>query len=295
MAPTDTKTILIALVVLGALPVRAQVPSNSRFGNGDFMPLAPIPRTGEPIAPFFEGWYRNADGTFTLSMGYFNLNGAETLDIPIGPDNWIEPAEFNGPQPTHFPADTRRDRGVFHVTVPADWEDGPQRLVWTLTANGKTNHVEARVGWEPLQLDYGPRAMGSIPPMLKFDPDGAAGQHIQGIWSEPRTASVAEPMTLTLWGDEVSERYEHDQVNTDVYLTVRWFKHRGPAGEVHFEQERVRIEGGHGSAVTTVTFTEPGEYVLRARVDNWNANDSSGGDQCCWTNAYVPVTVTPGQ
>jgi hypothetical protein len=50
-----------------------------------------------------------------------------------------------------------------------------------------------------------------------------------------------------------------------------------------------------GQATTTAIFTEPGEYVLRARVDNWGANDSSGGDQCCWTNAYVPVTVTAGQ
>ena len=39
-------------------------------------------------------------------------------------------------------------------------------------------------------------------------------------------------------------------------------------------------------------FGEPGEYVLRARIDNWDANDSTGGDQCCWTNAYVRVTVT---
>jgi len=28
------------------------------------------------------------------------------------------------------------------------------------------------------------------------------------------------------------------------------------------------------------------------RVDNWDANDSTGGDQCCWTNGYVRVRVT---
>ena len=53
------------------------------------------------------------------------------------------------------------------------------------------------------------------------------------------------------------------------------------------------VEGGTGEATATVVFSEPGEYVLRARVDNWDANDSTGGDQCCWTNAYVRVTVNP--
>jgi hypothetical protein len=39
------------------------------------------------------------------------------------------------------------------------------------------------------------------------------------------------------------------------------------------------------------TFSEPGEYMLRAQVDNFRAPDSSSGDQCCWTNGYVRVTV----
>ena len=285
--------LLLALVASTAVPALAQVPSNSRYGNGQFMPLAPIPEKGEPVAPFFEGWYRNPDGTFTFSFGYFNLNGNQTLDIPIGPNNRIEPAEYDGVQPTHFPADTRRDRGVFHVTVPASWEESQQRVVWTITANGKTESVPARVGYSALQLDYGPRAMGSVPPLVRFAPDGEAGQHLQGIWSDPMAATVGEPMLLTLWGEEISERLEHDQVNTDVYLTVTWFKHQGPAADVQFAPDIVQVQHGQGRATTNVTFTAPGEYVLRARVDNWNANDSSGGDQCCWTNAYVPVTVSP--
>ena len=42
----------------------------------------------------------------------------------------------------------------------------------------------------------------------------------------------------------------------------------------------------------TVTFDQPGEYLLRVQ-----ANDESGeggaGFQCCWTNTYVKVTVRP--
>ncbi|MCY4574389.1 MAG: hypothetical protein OXF01_16525 [Gemmatimonadetes bacterium] len=257
------------------------------------LPLAPILPSGDEVAPFFEGWYRNDDGTFTLSFGFFNLNSEQVLDIPLGPDNFIEPAEFDGMQPTHFPVRPRRDRGVFHVTVPASYADGEQAVVWTITANGHRNATPGRVGITALQLDYGPRAMGSVSPVVRFGgPGGPAGQHIQGVWGEPRTAKAGEPLTLTLWTEEVSVRAPEDMVNAVVHVGVSWFKHQGPAGRVSVDPGRVTVVGGTGEATAIVAFSEPGEYVLRARVDNWSANDSTGGDQCCWTNAYVRVTVT---
>lgn len=257
------------------------------------LPLAPILPKGDEVAPFFEGWYRNDDGTFTLSFGFFNLNTEQILDIPVGADNFVEPAEFDGMQPTHFPVRPRRDRGVFSVTVPASYGDGEQTVVWTITANGYTNATPGRVGVTALQLDYGPRAMGSVPPLARFSPDGPQGQHVQGVWSEPRTAKVGEPLPLTLWTEEVSVRAPEDMVNATVNVAVTWFKHQGPAAAVSFDPVRIVVEGGSGETATSAVFSEPGEYVLRARIDNWDANDSTGGDQCCWTNAYVRVTVTP--
>ena len=271
------------LAVILALPLEAQQVQR--------LPLAPIPPTGEPVAPFFEGWYRNSDGTFTLSYGFFNLNTEEVLDIPLGPDNFIEPAEFDGDQPTHFPVRPRRDRGIFSVTVPESYADTSRRVVWTITANGVTYSTPARVGVDALQLDYGPRAMGSVPPLVRFTEDGEVGQHLQGVQAEPRTTAVGDPLTLTLWASEVSERSPDDNVNSDVEVTVTWFKHQGPASEVIFEPREITVPGT-GEATTLVTFTGPGEYLLRARVDNFGANDSTGGDQCCWTNGYVAVTVT---
>ena len=41
-------------------------------------------------------------------------------------------------------------------------------------------------------------------------------------------------------------------------------------------------------AETTVTFTEPGEYLLRVPA---NDRSGGGGSQCCWTNAFVRVNV----
>ena len=43
---------------------------------------------------------------------------------------------------------------------------------------------------------------------------------------------------------------------------------------------------------TTVTFDQPGDYLIRVRADNFGRIDSTAGDQCCWTNGYVKVTVT---
>ena len=277
---------LVTLAVLTAAPLVAQ--------RAQRLPLAPRLPKGDQVAPFFEGWLRNTDGTFSFSFGYFNLNTEQILDIPIGSDNFIEPAEFNGNQPTHFPVQPRRDRGVFSVTVPASYGDGRQRVVWTITSNGKTYSVPAKVGVSALQIDYGPKAMGSVAPLVRIPPDGPEGESIQGVRSQPRTVAVGTPLTLMVWASEISERSPDDVVNRDgVSLALTWTKHQGPAAEVVFEPRRVTIEEGTGEATITATFSEAGEYLLRVRVDNFAANDSTGGDQCCWTNGYVPVTVTP--
>jgi hypothetical protein len=98
------------------------------------LPLEPIRDVGQGVTAAYEGWYRNADGTFSLLVGYFNRNRKEALDIPIGPNNRIEPGGPDLGQPTHFL--TRRQWGVFTITVPADF--GDKKIVWTLTANGRT-------------------------------------------------------------------------------------------------------------------------------------------------------------
>src|SRR6267143_1739569 len=49
---------------------------------------------GQSILPHYEGWVQNPDGSFDMSFGYLNQNWQEELDIPIGPDNNIEPEPF---------------------------------------------------------------------------------------------------------------------------------------------------------------------------------------------------------
>lgn len=55
------------------------------------VPLGPVGRTGQTLTPAYEGWYPNHDGTLSVSFRYFNRNYDEEMDIPIGPDNVVEP------------------------------------------------------------------------------------------------------------------------------------------------------------------------------------------------------------
>ena len=114
-----------------------------RFHNAPAIAYAPqlpteLPSTkfssGQNIVPYFEGWIRNADGTFDLVFGYFNRNWQEELAIPAGPENVVEPGPADRGQPTYFLP--RRQRWVFRIRVPKDF--GKQVVTWTITARGRT-------------------------------------------------------------------------------------------------------------------------------------------------------------
>ena len=95
--------------------------------------------SGQTLNPAYEGWLPNADGSFTLVFGYMNSNWQQEFDIPVGPQNAIEPGGPDQGQPTHFYP--RRNPFLFSIRVPADF--GTKELIWTLTANGKTEKAYA--------------------------------------------------------------------------------------------------------------------------------------------------------
>ncbi len=90
------------------------------------------------VAPVYEGFDRNDDGSFNMWFGYMNRNFEEELDLPIGDANAFEPGGDRG-QPTHFT--TRRHKDVFFVTVPKEFAN--KQLVWKLTTHGHTEQVVA--------------------------------------------------------------------------------------------------------------------------------------------------------
>jgi hypothetical protein len=285
------------VLLIGASPLGAQ---SSR-------PLAPLPADGGlRVAPFFDGWYENPDGTVTLSFGYSNLNRHEVVEIPLGPDNFVAPKEYDGRQPTSFPpvapdsgdaaaaGRRERERGVFTVIVPAGFKGD---VVWTLRHRGQTYSVPGRTKTGAYQLRW-PMAMGSVPPLLRFKPGGPAGRGPAGIHADLVKATVGSPLSLTILAADDSVREKEPvtvasrRESKTGAINVTWFKHSGP-GPVVFSPAKEPIAQLEGTATTAATFTQPGEYVIRVRADNFGRLDTSAGNQCCWTNGYVKVTVTP--
>ena len=70
---------LAAAVLFGSHPLVAQLQR----------PLTPLPPGGLRVAPFFDGFYRNPDGSATFSFGYSNLNLTDTIEIPVGPASYL--------------------------------------------------------------------------------------------------------------------------------------------------------------------------------------------------------------
>ena len=101
--------------------------------------------SGQAVSPAYEGWIYNADGTVTMYFGYMNTNWLQEFDVPVGPDNAIEPGGPDQGQPTHFYP--RRSPFLFTIKVPKDLSS--KELVWTLTTNGKTERAYAS-----LKTDY---------------------------------------------------------------------------------------------------------------------------------------------
>lgn len=301
-----TGALAVVLVGLTAAPLYAQLPSHLR----DY-PLATRGNSGEPVAPMFNGWIANGDGSVQMIFGFANLNREDIVDIPLGPNNHIEPAQFDGDQPTHFPVYNRRgftgiqERGTFAVTVPA--EMAGTEVVWTLASGGQTYSVPGRATSTAYEMSHGERALGTLKPAIRFNVSGPEANDVEGIYASRVTTSVGDPVTLSAYVQDRGNRADYDDVDQLLFpLGTEWVLHQGPAVpdiELASITGRERAaEGGESGAsgsngwievTTQATFPEPGDYVVRLRVDNFTAPDSQFDNVCCWSNAYVPVTVTP--
>lgn len=273
--------VFIAALTITLLPAQQQ------------LRLEPPHDFGQSVTPAFEGWFANADGTYSILYGYFNRNMKQELDIPIGPDNKIEPGGPDQGQPTHFL--TRRQWGAFTVTVPKDF--GSNKVTWTITANGVTTMIPA--GLDPLwELSPFKDAGGNTPPFIGFSQQGPFVQGPRGQ-SETLSATVGVPLPLPLWVADDASLIPGAARPSTPPIIVTWNKFRGP-GTVQFAAEQPSIENVefaapaqtkvHGKAVSTATFSEPGEYILHVVANDWTG-EGGRGFQCCWSNAQVKVSV----
>jgi len=265
----------MSLALLLAASVGAQVtPFSDRVFNEQV-----LRRSGQPVIPLFEGYYPNPDGTYEICFGYFNLNTEEDVDIPLGPDNMIEPAEFDGMQPTHFDrvpaANYRRRFCVFTVNVPADF--GEREVRWTLNTHGEAITTPGKVLLPYFLDEPNSGGRGIIAPVLRFEEDGPEFKGRTGFTGERLTVAVGDPLTLSVWVDHPDDR-----------SWVAWTLHQG-AGRVTFAESEMWVPKAEGVSTTTARFGEPGEYLIR--VQAIDSPTSSFEFHCCWTNGYIPVTV----
>jgi hypothetical protein len=66
-------------------------------------------------------------------------------------------------------------------------------------------------------------AMGSVPPLLRFQPDGTSGRGPAGIQGPPLEAKVGAPLELTLWlTDDAVHEKEPIPVGTAGLLREGW-------------------------------------------------------------------------
>ncbi len=283
-------------------PLAAQVPMDPRGQgaynqeNADWSPMM-LRDSGRPIVPVFEGWWQNEDGTYTLVFGYASFNKAQAYDIPLGPDNFIEPSEFDGVQPTHFNAIhpvIRRPWGAFTITVPEDF--GDQRVVWTLRHEGveysTPGHVTAPAyiitdkihdARYRAALDGATQGdvIGAYAPEVRFDSSGSGGTGLMGVRTGPLSARVGEALPVTASVD----------IGTRPEAWFWWVHYSGP-GEVSFSpgEGQIPLMDGKGEFSTDIRFSEPGRYVLLLQaIENLR---NTFEYHCCWTNGYVEVNVT---
>jgi hypothetical protein len=231
--------------------------------------------SGQGVAPVYEGFDINPDGSFNMWFGYMNRNYEEAIELPVGADNAFEPGGDRG-QPTHFTP--RRHKDVFSVRVPKDY--GEQTLVWTLRAHGEVQKVVATL--KPVwQIDRLRTTRGGNSEKISSNlPPSVTVQAASSRLEQPG----ATTLTVSATDDGLPQRR-----GQPVGMTVLWAKYRGP-GTVTFDAPEAKLAAGRSS--TIASFSAPGEYILQAVIDD-GSGESAGnfGYHCCWTNAQLTVTV----
>ena len=242
---------------------------------------------GQAVVPYFEGWIRNRDGTFDLVFGYFNRNYQQEFAIPVGPDNKVEPAGLPAGPPTYFLP--RRQRFLFRLRVPADF--GTKEVVWTLTANGRTERgygslqpaqeITERVvmtngNFDPGHDDPNQAPTITIAPIPRNVVVGSAVTLTASVVDDglpkPRAAAPAPPPTA---GGRIIA-----QVNTSAQrargLTVSWLEYRGPGKVTFGAAGPTPVANGEG----TVNARFCSGRLRADRIDNRRADFDEGQGQC---------------
>jgi hypothetical protein len=197
------------------------------------------------VYPSFEGWEPNTDKSVNLVFGYMAEipvpDGA--VDIPVGPDNHMDPGPDGGQPETFYP---RRQKDVFKIRVPADFAG---KITWTIAFRGETQKATGSLN--PIYALGGDTEFGPATPSGTMTIDAGADQTV----TLPATATLKAAVS-----DKRSAPAAGRQLRSPV---VSWRKYRGP-GTIVFAPPSAAVV--NGSAVTAATFNAPGSYMVQAVV-----------------------------
>ena len=254
------------------------------------LPLQPARDAGQSVTAAFEGWYQNpgrhlhAAGRLLQSQHQADARhsrrteqphrarrprlraahalpaaaavGRLTIKVPEGFRRQATHLDHRRQRPDHHAAD-RRDQGL------------PDRAVQGSRAGQRA--AEDSVRSEGAGVSRGRRS----------------------ALARRSTGTVGQPVTL--------ERHRHrrradndpdliaDSVEAAADQRVRGASTAASATS-RFASARPSVDKD-GKVTTTATFSQPGDYILRAQVND-RSGEGGGGFQCCWTNAHVKVTIT---
>ena len=276
----------------------------SAWAGGDAGHAQTLHRFGQSVQPVYEGWTQNPDGSFTMWFGYLNRNYEEEPHVPVGAGNGFAPGAADRGQPTHFY--TRRQNFAFGVTVPADW--GDKDLVWTLTANGTTYQAvgslwetwvldegvwranrgagtSGRYGGEeqtnrrPRVAIVGDRQVSATVGSALVLTATASDDGLPGPQNR-RPPGTYDPLPNDLptiggrhsgagsgIGGPTDQNIVKVRNTYETGLAITWLHYRGP-GRVTFSPMVTPVQPVDGQATTTVQFSEPGTYTIRAAADD---------------------------
>jgi hypothetical protein len=215
-----------------------------------FGPWVPTSRAqqNQPIYPVYDGFLKNADGSYTLSFAYFSHN-ADVVTIPPGTTNGFAPAPGDRMQPTVFKPGHWRFQCVMVVGPEFDG-----KMKWTLTYAGTTTGTSERMLQSNWNLVEGAAELGKID--FAKVPRGVClnrAPQVRVLGITPRRGQIAT-LTATV-GEELNIfGSAHDEgLPRGKTFVADWKMLTGP-GQVTFAPP--------ASARTKATFSSPGTYEL---------------------------------
>lgn len=277
--------------------------------------------SGQPISPAFEGWDENPDGSFNMIFGYMSQNWEEEIDIPVGMENGISPGAADQGQPTHFyprrnrflfkvrvPKDFGTKELVWTLTAHGKTMKAYATLkqdfsVDNMVMASETGALGAGVSSPEIRANKPPtvEAVGDsvrtvkvgqpLTLMAAVKDDGVPKARPRNDLFDGRTTvpdlRMLPPRQLTvgsstgLWASLLLYRgpgkvtYEKDQIKS-------WEDTRAGANSQWAPRWTAPPAPEDGKWSATVTFDEPGNYVMR-----WHASDGA-----LTTDQDIKVTVT---